>query len=230
MLLSLHRASSVSSSSGYNNPPILNRPADGLPANSYPATCHVQRCCSCKSSNSSGSSCCWVYSGRASMLKFVFPRFTQTRALYLVHSARLQRCRCDIASCYMHTVIRRGILSTLVLALIAPRDQIRATAPRPIGSRKGVNETGQDCQSRDQRDRKSDTELQGRRSEAVTTQDASSGRRWRAERGLGFRGGIGVLQHRKQRRADAEKDRGRAKERKKLVLLEKMRDTLSKRS
>jgi hypothetical protein len=26
----------------YNNLPILNRAADGLPANSYPATCHVQ--------------------------------------------------------------------------------------------------------------------------------------------------------------------------------------------
>lgn len=34
--------------------------------------------------------------------------------------------RCDIASCYMHTVIRCGILSTMVLALIAPRDQIHA--------------------------------------------------------------------------------------------------------
>lgn len=35
--------------------------------------------------------------------------------------------RCDIASCYMHIVIRCGILSTMVLALIAPHDQIRTT-------------------------------------------------------------------------------------------------------
>lgn len=36
------------------------------------------------------------------------------------------RGRCDIATYYyMHIVIRCGILSTMVLALIAPRDQIR---------------------------------------------------------------------------------------------------------
>lgn len=43
--------------------------------------------------------------------------------------------RCDIASYYMHTVIRCGILSIMVLALIAPCDQIRITG-NPIARTK----------------------------------------------------------------------------------------------
>lgn len=38
--------------------------------------------------------------------------------------------RCDIASCCMYTVIRCGILSTMVSALIAPRDRIRTMEMR----------------------------------------------------------------------------------------------------